>query len=113
MFFLVTAKGVMRGDVLFKLELFDLFHVKVQRECDSCPLHTFILQFATDKTSHGAKSFGRVASDADVTQCPVGSVVVCLCCWMSCKSEMENPCVAFTKNESVALTGSLSSNEDQ
>ena len=61
MFFLMTTKGVMRGDTLFKSELSDLFHVEVQREDDPHPLFTFILQFATGKTNHGTKLFGRVA----------------------------------------------------
>jgi len=100
MFFLMTTKGVMRGDTLFKSELSDLFSVNVQREDDPHPLFIFILQFATGKTNHGTKLFGRVARNVNVTLCPVGAVGMYLYYRFLSSKEMSNSTIDFTKNES-------------
>ena len=74
---------------MFKAELSDLFNVPVQREDDPHELNVFILQFATGKTNHGIKLFGRVARHVDVTQCPVGAVAMHLHCGFLCASKFE------------------------
>ena len=86
---------------MFKAEPSDLFNVPVQREDDPHPLNTFILQFATGKTNHGIKLFGRVARHVDVTQCPVGAAAMHLHHRFLCTSkfEEEEENVDFTKNE--------------
>ena len=85
----------MRGDRLIKSELLDLFHFEVQGKDDPHPFFTFVLQFATGKTNHGTKLFGRVARNADITQCPFGAIAMHLRCQMSCSNEMEDPAIDF------------------
>ena len=74
MIFLLTAKGVMRGESIFKAELSDLYHLEVQRHDDEHPLCILIMQMATGKTNNGLKLFGRVARHANPNSCAVGSL---------------------------------------
>ena len=74
---------------MFKAMPSDLFNVPVQREDDPHELNAFILQFATGKTNHGIKLFGRFARHVDVTQCPVGAVAMHLHCRLLCTSKFE------------------------
>ena len=55
MLFLFTTKGILPGDMAFKSELSDLFHVNVKCNNDPHPLTVFILQVATGKSIHGVK----------------------------------------------------------
>ena len=87
MLFLFTTKGVLCGDTAFKSELSDLFHVRVKQHNDPQALMVFILQFATGKTNHGVKLYGRVGRHVDVEMGPVGVT-----------KEMDNPSIDFFDN---------------
>ena len=98
MLFLFTTKGVLRGDTAFKPELSDLFHVKVKRHDDPHPLMVFILQFATGKTNHGVKLYGRVAWHVNVSLCPIGSIAFYLFYRFEVTKEMDEPNIDFFDN---------------
>ena len=98
MLFLFTTKGVLRGDTAFKLELSDLFHVKVKRHDDPHPLMIFILQFATGKTNHGMKLYRRVSRHVDVETCPVGLIAFYLFYRFEVTKEMDDPSIDSISN---------------
>ena len=98
MLFLFTTKGVLRGNIAFKSELFDLFHVCVKQHDDPHPLMVFIMQFATGKTNQGVKLYWQVARHVNVLNCPIGSIAFYLFYHFEVTKEMDDPSVDFFDN---------------
>ena len=61
---------------ILKSKLSDMFHINVKHHNNPDPLMVFIIQFATGKTNHGVKLYGRVARHIDVKMCPVVSIAI-------------------------------------
>ena len=101
MLFLFTTKGVLCDDTALKSKLSDLFYVKVKHHDDPHPLTVFIVQFATGKTNHRVKLYGRVVRHVDVVRCPVGSIAFYLFYQFHVTKEMDNPNTDFYKNSTL------------
>ena len=70
----------------------------MKRHDDPHPLMVFIMQFATGKTNHGVKLYGRVARHVNVSNCPVGSIAFYLFYRFEVTKEMDDPGIDFFDN---------------
>ena len=60
----------------------------------------FIMQFATGKTNHGVKLYGRVGTSRHVNalNCPIGPIAFHLFYHFEVTKEMDNPSIDFFDN---------------
>ena len=56
------------------------------------------MHFATGKTNHGVKLYGRVARHVDILNCPIGSIAFYLFYCFEVTKEMDDPSIDFFDN---------------